>query len=264
MTEQRRADMFHAICTDRGNVKKINQDSAIYKEAETGTRSLILAAVCDGMGGLQNGEVASGEMITALSGWFSYQLPLLLEKGITDYALIESLNMLVTDEDERITEYGEEHGECGTTLAAVTACGGKYLCINVGDSRVYRITEGNIIQLTHDQTVVQQLIDQGRITTKQAEIHPDRNVLLQCIGAGGDVVPDYSTGEYKEGDMFLICSDGFRHKLKKEEMAGIFGGGFGSDQELKEAAKSAVEISKGRKERDNITVIAVAMSAESP
>ena len=259
MTEQRRADMFHAICTDRGNVKKINQDSAIYKEAETGTRSLILAAVCDGMGGLQNGEVASGEMITALSGWFSYQLPLLLERGITDYALIESLNMLVTDEDERITEYGEEHGECGTTLAAVTACSGKYLCINVGDSRVYRITEGRIIQLTHDQTVVQQLIDQGRITAKQAEVHPDRNVLLQCIGAGGDVVPEYSTGEYKEGDMFLVCSDGFRHRLVEEEMMRLFGAGTDTEKKLMAAAERAVEVNMQRKERDNITVVAVRM-----
>ena len=256
--------MYHAICSDRGTVKKINQDSALYKEAETGIGDLMLAAVCDGMGGLRNGEVASSEMITALSGWFDHQLPFLMEERITDYALIESLNRLIINEDEKITEYGEVNGECGTTLTAVIACGGRYLCVNIGDSRVYRIADDGIMQLTHDQTVVQQLIDQGRITTKQAEVHPDRNVLLQCIGAGGDVVPDYSTGEYKEGDMFLICSDGFRHKLKKEEMAGIFGGGFGSDQELKEAAKSAVEISKGRKERDNITVIAVAMSAESP
>ena len=251
--------MFHAICTDRGNIKKINQDSALYKEAETENGTIMLAAVCDGMGGLQNGEVASGEMITALSGWFSHRLPLLLEKEITYKVLIESLNALITDEDEKITAYGEEHGECGTTLAAVTACGGKYLCINVGDSRVYRITEGRIFQLTHDQTVVQQLIDQGRITVKQAEVHPDRNVLLQCIGAGGDVVPEYSTGEYKEGDMFLVCSDGFRHKLKKEEMESIFGGGFGSDEELKAAAKRAVEISKERKERDNITIVSARM-----
>ena len=77
------------------------------------------------------------------------------------------------------------------------------------------------------------------------------HVLLQCIGAWGDVVPEYSTGEYKEGDMFLICSDGFRHKLKKKEMESIFGDGFGSDEELKAAAKRAVEISKERKERDN-------------
>ena len=249
--------MYHAICSDRGIVKKINQDSALYKQASTGIGDLMLAAVCDGMGGLRNGEVASSEMIKAIATWFDHQLPLLVEEGITDDALIESLNRLVINEDEKITEYGEEHGECGTTLAAIIACSGKYLCINIGDSRVYRITDDGIMQLTHDQTVVQQLIDSGRITREQAEVHPDRNMLLQCIGAGGDVVPGYSTGEYQAGDIFLVCSDGFRHKLMEEEMESIFERGFGADEELRSAAKRAVEVNMQRKERDNISVVVV-------
>ena len=133
--------MYHAICSDRGTVKKINQDSALYKQASTGNGDLMLAAVCDGMGGLRNGEVASGEMIKALAAWFDNYLPLLVKGGITDEVLVESLNRLITDEDERITEYGEENGECGTTLSAVIACGSRYLCVNIGDSRVYRITD---------------------------------------------------------------------------------------------------------------------------
>ena len=151
--------MYHAICSDRGTVKKINQDSALYKQASTGIGDLMLAAVCDGMGGLRNGEVASSEMIKAIATWFDHQLPLLVEEGITDDALIESLNRLIINEDEKITEYGEVNGECGTTLSAVIACGSRYLCVNIGDSRVYRITDCGILQLTHDQTVVQQLID---------------------------------------------------------------------------------------------------------
>ena len=249
--------MYHAICSDRGTVKKINQDSALYKQASTGIGDLMLAAVCDGMGGLRNGEVASSEMITALSGWFGYQLPFLMEEGITDYALIESLNRLIINEDEKITEYGEVNGECGTTLTAVIACGGRYLCVNIGDSRVYRIADDGIMQLTHDQTVVQQLIDSGRITREQAEVHPDRNVLLQCIGAGGDVGPEYSTGEYQAGDTFLVCSDGFRHKLMEEEMRQSFGAGMDTEKKLKAAVKRAVEANMQRKERDNITVVAV-------
>ena len=249
--------MYHAICSDRGIVKKINQDSALYKQASTGIGDLMLAAVCDGMGGLRNGEVASSEMIKALAVWFDHQLPFLMEEGITDYALIESLNRLIINEDEKITEYGEVNGECGTTLTAVIACGGRYLCVNIGDSRVYRITDCGILQLTHDQTVVQQLIDSGRITREQAEVHPDRNMLLQCIGAGGDVVPGYSTGEYQAGDIFLVCSDGFRHKLMEEEMESIFERGFGADEELRSAAKRAVEVNMQRKERDNISVVVV-------
>ena len=249
--------MYHAICSDRGIVKKINQDSALYKQASTGIGDLMLAAVCDGMGGLRNGEVASSEMIKALATWFDHQLPLLVEEGITDDALIESINRLIINEDEKITEYGEVNGECGTTLAAVIACGGRYLCVNIGDSRAYRIADDGIIQLTHDQTVVQQLINSGRLTREQAEVHPDRNILLQCIGAGGDVVPEYSTGEYEAGDTFLVCSDGFWHKLMEEEMESIFGRGFGADEELRTAAKRAVEVNKEKEERDNITVVIV-------
>lgn len=95
--------MYHAICSDRGTVKKINQDSALYKQASTGNGDLMLAAVCDGMGGLRNGEVASGEMIKALAAWFDNYLPLLVKGGITDEVLVESLNRLITDEDERLT-----------------------------------------------------------------------------------------------------------------------------------------------------------------
>ena len=251
--------MYHAICSDRGIVKKINQDSALYKQASTGIGDLMLAAVCDGMGGLRNGEVASSEMIKALAVWFDHQLPLLVDEGITDDTLIESLNRLIINEDEKITEYGEVNGECGTTLSAVIACGGRYLCVNIGDSRVYRITDCGILQLTHDQTVVQQLIDSGQITRDQAEAHPDRNILLQCIGAGGDVVPEYSTGEYQAGDIFLVCSDGFRHKLMEKEMSRFFGSGTDTEKELKSTVKKAVQVNMLRKERDNITALVVRM-----
>ena len=182
-----------------------------------------------------------------------------MKGGITDEVLVESLNRLITDEDERITEYGEENGECGTTLAAVITCGGRYLCANIGDSRVYRITTNGILQLTHDQTVVQYLIDSGRITREQAETHPDRNILLQCVGAGGDVVPEYTMGEYEKGDVFLVCSDGFRHKLVEEEIRRFFGAGTDTEKKLKAAAERAVEANMQRKERDNITVVAVRM-----
>jgi hypothetical protein len=97
------------------------------------------------------------------------------------------------------------------------------------------------------------------ITRKQAEIHPDRNILLQCVGAGGDVVPEYGVGEYNKGDVFLVCSDGFRHRLAEEEMMRLFGAGTDTEKKLIAAAKRAVEVNMQRKERDNITVVAVRM-----
>lgn len=248
--------MAYTICTDKGNIKKINQDSALYKEADTDMGKIILAAVCDGMGGLSNGEVASSMMTKALSQWFDTSFPVLCREGLTDNTLKKSLNRLIIQEDERITRYGEKNGDCGTTLAAVIAGNGMYICVNVGDSRVYRITKDVILQLTHDQTAVQQLIDAKRITEEQAKAHPDKNKLLQCVGAGGDVSPAYSLGEYSKGDIFLVCSDGFRHKLSEKEMKGVFNR-VKNDDDLSKAARMCVDAIKKRKERDNITVIIV-------
>lgn len=249
--------MWHVICSDKGNIKKINQDGALYKEARIGNGGIMLAAVCDGLGGLKDGEVASTMVVQALGEWFDNDLPEMAAEGITDAALIESLNRLIVGEDERVAAYGDAHGECGTTLSAVIACGGIYLCVNIGDSRVYLITNENISQLTHDQTKVQQMVDAGDLTPEQAETHPERNVLLQCIGAGGDVLPEYSAGEYRKGDTFIVCSDGFRHKLSKEEMVSLFGKNAGSEKKLAESAKRAVEVVMKRKERDNVTVVVV-------
>ncbi len=246
--------MNHTIYTDVGNCKKINQDSAVYKEAETGTGRVMLAAVCDGMGGLSNGEVASAMMARALSGWFDEQIPILCREGLTDHSLMKSLSDMILRTDEKVTNYGDDYGECGTTLSAVLACGGKYICVNIGDSRVYRLTKDSVTQLTHDQSVVQQLIDAGMITRDEAETHPDRNRLLQCIGAGGDAAPEYSVGDYDKGDIFLVCSDGFRHKLTEKEMLGVFSR-VKNSRDLNRAAKMCVDAVKKRKERDNITVV---------
>ena len=250
--------MNHTIYTDVGNCKKINQDSAIYKEAETGIGRIMLAAVCDGMGGLSNGEVASAMMTESLSKWFDEQVPLLCQEGLSDYSLMKSLSSMILQADGKVTNYGDEFGECGTTLSAVLACGGKYICVNIGDSRVYRLTKESVTQLTHDQSVVQQLIDAGKITRDEAETHPDRNRLLQCIGAGGDVSPEYSVGDCDKGDMFLVCSDGFRHKLTEKEMLGVFSR-VKNSRDLPKAAKMCVDAIKKRKERDNITVVVAVM-----
>ena len=249
--------MFHIICTNIGIRKKKNEDSALYKEAKTGAGHFAMALVCDGLGGLKMGEQASALMTRAASNWFDDELPLLLEDGLTDAALIESLNKLITETDERITS--DHNGNWGTTLTAVIAGNGKYMCVNVGDSRVYLITKKGIRQLTHDQTAVQEMVDNGDITPEQANVHPDRNILSQCIGAGGDTTPVYTTGEYKKGDKFLVCSDGFRHMLTTDEMFKLFGEWADTEEEMKMAAERAVDVIMKRKERDNITVVIVKM-----
>ena len=248
--------MLYAVHTDIGNVKKVNQDSAVIKKASTEKGEIMFAAVCDGMGGLRNGEIASAEVAEALSEWFTAQLPLLVSEGITSERLKESLNDVILAQDEKISAFSRKCGDCGTTLAGIFLCGGRYMCVNVGDSRIYMIRGGQMRLLTHDQTVVQRMIDSGEITKEQALTHKMRSVLLQCIGVEGDVVPDYTEGTYEKGDTFLVCSDGFVHKVREEELPGFFPAQeMRNEKRMRRAAVIAVEENMKRGERDNITVV---------
>ena len=140
----------------------------------------MFVVVCDGMGGLAKGEVASAALIRAFSDWFENEFPDILynrrtEDGINRIELENELNALVIDVNHRIAEHGKQfHVAMGTTVALLLMAEGKYYTMNVGDSRVYRINGGNLLQLTKDQTFVQKEIDQGRMTPEEARNHPQR------------------------------------------------------------------------------------------
>lgn len=254
--------MISAAYTDVGIIKKVNQDSLVIKEAKINGKEIAFAAVCDGMGGLRDGEIASGEAVAALSAWFSSDLPELMKGSTTSMDIRKSLNSVIIALDEKIERYSYMYGDCGTTLSGILLYNGMYMTVNVGDSRVYRINEdGKACRLTHDQTVVQQKLDAGEITEEQALCHPGQNVLLQCIGAGNDVVPVYTEGSYEDKSVFIICSDGFRHKLREDEFSTYFmPNSMRNERGMLKAAKKAVEENKKRRERDNITVIIIKTS----
>lgn len=243
--------------TDVGIKKSVNQDSLIIKKARTDVDDIVLIAVCDGMGGLSDGELASAEAVKMLNDWFSYELPDLLREGLSDHSFKESISARIDEVNRKIEEYGEQNNlECGTTIAAVLIYNDHYATVNVGDSRIYKLTPQSIEQLTHDQSVVQELIDAGQITPEEAETHPNRSTLLQCVGFGGEVVPDFTFGTYQMGDVFLACSDGFRHKITASEMHQLFNPTKTTDkQDMTDRANYGVQINKERNEKDNITVV---------
>ena len=253
--------MLCAAHTDIGNKKKVNQDSVVIRCAKVLDHMSVLASVCDGMGGLANGEVASAEAVDMLDKWFDASLPPLFLVGLSDASFKESMNRSILEADARIGSFSDQEGDCGTTVCAVFLYAGHYCCVNVGDSRVYRISGEEIVQLTHDQSVIQDMIDRGELTPEEAVTHPDRNVLLQCVGAGGDVVPAYSFGKYEEGDVFLVCSDGLRHKLTPDEMVELFyGPSLKNEDIISGRILRAIEKVKERGEKDNISLAVVKMS----
>lgn len=247
--------------TDIGIKKDTNQDSVLIKEAMTDYGKVNLSVICDGMGGLAKGEVASATLIRAFSRWFEEEFPFLLyeerENGkLDEQALWTSWSRIVSNMNVKIADYGETyHASCGTTLAALLLAEGNYYIINIGDSRVYLLREG-MKTLTKDQTFVQREVDEGRMTEEEAAVHPQKNVLLQCVGASPIIKPDFYKGEYKSQDMFMICSDGFRHLISEEEFIKIMNqNSMEMEKDLKDAAIYCTELNKQRKETDNISVI---------
>ena len=244
--------------SDVGIKKNTNQDSVLIKVASTDYGEVMLAVVCDGMGGLAKGEVASAALIKAFSDWFEQEFPEILynkrtENGIDRLELENGMNQLVLEVGERISRYGEmSHVAMGTTVAVLLMAEGKYHILNVGDSRVYKLNETGLNQLTKDQTFVQKEMDQGRMTPEEAKVHPQ----LQCVGASEIIIPEFSHGEYKTGEVYMVCSDGFRHVIAKEEFEKLMEPKkMDTEKALKDVAVYCTELNKSRQEKDNISVI---------
>lgn len=244
--------------TDIGLKKKTNQDSMLILEAETDHGQVLLAAVCDGMGGLAKGEVASAAAIRALSEWFKQELPKLLRSGITENSFRQSLTSLLEQTNKRLGSYGKHTGiHLGTTVVALLIVADRYYIVNVGDSRAYSITN-TMLQITKDQTLVQQEMDAGRMTAEEAYRDPRRSVLLQCIGASEEIKPDFYFGFIQPNENFLLCCDGFRHVISNDEFfAGLNTSVAHAEREMGENIQYFIDLNKYRRETDNISALLV-------
>ena len=247
-----------AAHTDIGISKSTNQDSVLIREAETEKGNVLFAVVCDGMGGLAKGEVASATVIKHVSDWFETEFPDILYTGLDKDELRISLENFIYRMNSKIQEYGRtNYCNLGTTFVCLILFEGRYFIMNVGDSRAYSLN-GGFIPLTKDQSYVQREIDLGRLTPEQAEYDPKRSVLLQCIGVNNFVDPDFYEGTFKEGDAFLLCSDGFRHVITQSEFYQYLNSDAITDENvMKQYLEYFTELNKYRNEKDNISAAVV-------
>lgn len=247
-------DFVTAAYTDVGIKKDTNQDAVLIQTADTDLGPALIVSVCDGMGGLAKGEVAGAAMARAASEWFEQQFPTILYQGMDAAVLCESWRELINRTNQKIADYGRQyHTALGTTTATILMAGGKYYIMNVGDSRVYLLTD-NLYQITKDQTYVQQQVDLGLMTYEQSLVDPQRSVLLQCIGASPTVVPDFAMGDIAPGQRYLVCCDGFRHVVTPQEIYQALGPQSGaSEEEMRRNLQALTELNKQRQETDNIT-----------
>lgn len=247
-----------AYHTDIGISKQTNQDSLGIQIAETSLGTVVMAMVCDGMGGLAKGELASASVIRAFQQWFTHQLPNQLSDS-PEQTIRAQWDSLIQQQNDRIGSYGTRHRiKLGTTLTALLLVDTKFLLIaHVGDSRAYRVTH-TLDLLTEDQTVVHREIAKGNLTPEQAHTDPYRHVLLQCIGASRTVIPEFVVGQPHPQDVYLLCTDGFRHAITDQEMFCAFRPEeLTNEQVIEYRVKQLTDLNKQRYERDNITAIVI-------
>ena len=247
---------FH---TDVGITKKTNQDSLAIKIIETKKGIASFGIVCDGMGGLAKGELASREVIMAFCDWFDNTFVDDAENGeFTEDRLISQWNEIIQLQNKRLGRYGEENRlQLGTTVTAMLMYEEQYYIVHVGDSRVYELSD-KLSVLTKDQTFVAREIAAGRMTYEQAKTDPRRSILLQCVGASPVVEPEFSKGVVKKDTTYMICSDGFRHEISEEEIMEKIGPVQAYDEDkMKFGCIYLTELDKNRGETDNITVVLI-------
>ncbi|GAA0563986.1 protein phosphatase 2C domain-containing protein [Paractinoplanes ferrugineus] len=191
----------YAAQSDRGLIRDLNQDS-VY----AGPR---LLAVADGMGGMAAGDVASNIVIAAMAP---------LDEDVPGDALVDALRHAVGTANQHLRDTVDANPQLegmGTTLTAVLFSGSKFGMVHIGDSRAYLLRNNEFAQITKDDTYVQMLVDEGRVSPEEASSHPQRSLLTRALD-GRDIDPEYSVRQVLVGDRYLICSDGLSGVVSSE------------------------------------------------
>jgi PPM family protein phosphatase len=225
----------HAGRTDVGRQRSANEDDFVLAPP--------FFAVADGMGGAKAGEVASAMATEVFEG----------ESDSGEPAEVQLARML-REANRRIYDLAvadESHRGMGTTLTAAKVTGDEISLAHVGDSRAYRMRDGELEQLTKDHSLVAELERSGQITPEAAEHHPQRSIITRALGPEPDVEVDTYTVTAREGDLFLLCSDGLTSMISDDEIGSILR----SADSLDAAADALVRAANQSGGKDNITVV---------
>lgn len=236
--------------TDIGLFRDTNQDLFEFGEFDDQN---CWAVVCDGMGGASGGETASRicveKVSVAIKRGYHKNFTVKAARNLLESA-ITSANMAVYD----LAVQESSLRGMGTTVVAVIVLGGIAVIAHVGDSRAYHLTSDSVKLVTKDHSLMQAMIDNGKITEEEAKTHPDRNVITRAIGVVNFVDVDFDVIDLNEGEKLLVCTDGLSGSIESEEMLEIVNAN--SDF----SAEKLVERALVNGSRDNVTV--VVMSTE--
>lgn len=234
--------MIYAHRTDIGR-RSSNQDYFHVPDEN----DVELAIVADGMGGHLAGDVASRiavESITEYMRTKGNELPAML------------LQHAIANANRRIFDVASSEQDCmgmGTTVVMALVEANRFTYANVGDSRLLLFDGQKLRQVTRDHSLVEELVQSGVITRRQAEVHPQRNILTRAVGSTQFVKADTGTVRWKRGDILLLCSDGLHGSVPRAEMERIIAG----SHDLLEACDELTETALDNGSSDNITVVLV-------
>ncbi len=234
--------------TDVGKVRSSNQDS--YAASDL-TSEVSWAVVCDGMGGANGGNVASEAAVRVISD----KLKSGYHIGMNDNSIKHLLVSAV--EAANITLYtmargNEELQGMGTTVVIAVRNSDTLYLANVGDSRIYVVSDSGIVQITTDHSVVQLMIDKGEISPEEAKDHPKKNVITRALGVDPEVRIDYSQEQLNDGDIVLLCTDGLTNYVDDEDIFEVC-----KNEDRYNIADKLVDLANENGGGDNITVVTV-------
>ena len=228
-------------CVSRTHVglrRKVNEDSMLVR-TDRG-----LWAVADGMGGHDKGDVASAMVTDAL-----LHLPIVYGLENLVEAATEALTR-VNRELIVLADSGESSRTIGSTVVGLAIAGEQFRCFWAGDSRAYRIRGDQIVQLTRDHSLVQDLVEAGMLTPQEALDHPNSNVITRAVGVVEDLKIDEVSGDARPGDRFLLASDGLTKLVDETELVAEL-----TTRRPEEAADKLIETVLSRGAPDNIAMI---------
>lgn len=243
--------------TDTGIVRDNNQDCffADYLDIENCEDTVFLAAVCDGMGGANGGNIASTLAIETFTEKVILGMTKLVEEKLPQDSCESVMAFAINCANSAVFEMANENPDLrgmGTTIVAMLSFRDTIYIANVGDSGLYCITGDGISKLTRDHSYVQTLIDKGEITETEAREHPNKNVIMRAIGTDKEVTPDFFK-IYPDKKIFLLCSDGLSGYVEETEILSAIV----HSQRPDTAVRKLIELANKAGGGDNITAIVV-------
>ncbi|MFJ8199812.1 MerR family transcriptional regulator [Streptomyces sp. NPDC096152] len=225
-----------AALSDTGLVRESNQDTAY-----AGSR---LLAVADGYG--RRGAPASAAAVDALKHLEAGSIPAGDLLNVLEDAVEQAEHAV-----HGVAGAGSSPEEAGTTLTAMLWTGSQLALVHVGDSRLYLLRDGELFQITHDHTMVQSMVDEGRLSPEEAASHPQRSLLIRALGQGAGATPDMRLHDARRGDRYLLCSDGLSTVVPTEEIHRVLS----RTTEPEQAVRELVTLANDSGGPDNVSCV---------